>query len=212
VTQRTLAIIAAILGALFVISLIFLILFGVRLSEASSVKSKEVAASLQKQEKQLKSDFQKERETVLVTYKADEIFGSFSFTYPKVWSTNIKQEKGAKQELIFLADPNLIVENRDTSGPYPALRVEAYITGFETMVKDMRSKYVTRTKSPYKEEDTTVSGIKGKKYSGLNTDSKKNVSFIILPLRDKTLYIGTDDSDKYTKNLETITKSFVLSK
>lgn len=210
--QRILAIITIVLGVLLLISLVFLVLFGLRLADASKVKESEIKSNLTKQETQLKSDFQKERETTLARYIAAEIFGSFSFDYPKVWSTSIKQEQGAREELIFLADPNLIVFDKKLNGPFTALRVEVYGDNYETMVRDMRSKYVSRTVSPYKEEDATVSGVKGKKYTGKNVESKKSVSFVILPLRDKTLFIGSDDSDNYSKHLDTIIKSFEISK
>ncbi len=211
-SQRTISIIAIVLGGLLLVSLGLLVLFGVRLSDAGKVKLSEIKSNLAKQEKQLKADFQAERETVLSTYTADVVFGSFSFSYPKVWSTNVKQEKGSTQELIFLADPNLIVENRDLGGPFTAMRVQVYGSSADSVIKDMHSKYTLRSTDPFKEEDTTVSGLKGRKFTGTETDSKKNISFVILPLRDKALYIGTDDNDKYQKNLSTIIKSFKISK
>ncbi len=210
--QRTISIIAIVLGGLLLVSLGLLVLFGVRLSEAGTVKLAEIKSNLTKQEQQLKADFQAERETVLSTYTADDIFGSFSFSYPKVWSTNVGQAKGATEELVFLADPNLIVDDKDQGGPYTAMRVQVYKASSESVIKDMHSKYTLRSSNPFKEEDTVVSGVKGRKFTGLDTESKKNISFVLLPLRDKTLYIGTDDNDKYQKNLVTIVKSFKISK
>ena len=210
--QRTLAIIAITLGVLLVISLGFLALFGVRLSDANAVKTSEIASNLATQEKKLKTDFQASLETTLSTYTSDVVFGSFSFSYPKVWSTNVKQTNNAREALVFLADPDLIVVNTNVAGPYTALRVEVYTESYDGMVKDTRSKYISNEKTSYKESDVVVSGVSGKKYTGTNSDSKKNVAFTLLPLRDKTLYIGTDDSDKFAKNLDTIVKSFKINK
>lgn len=209
---RVLTIMSIILGVLLLIALGFLILFGFRLADASKVKSAEVASNLVKQETKLKADFQKEREITTTSYTAAEMFGSFSFSYPKVWSTNVTQAKGAREELVFLADPSLIIDDKDASGPYAALRVQVLNTSYDSTVKDMHSRYVTRSKDAYEEADTTLSGIKGKKYTGLDTDSKKNIAITIIPLRDKTLFVGTDDSDKYSANLATILKSFKVSK
>jgi len=209
---RVLSILSIILGVLLLIALGFLVLFGFRLADASKVKSAEVASNLAKQETQLKAAFQKEREITTTSYTAAEMFGSFSFSYPKVWSTNVTQAKGAREELIFLADPSLILDDKDASGPYAALRVQVLSTSYDSATKDMHSRYVTRSKDSYEETDTTLSGIKGKKYTGFDTDSKKNIAITIIPLRDKALFVGTDDNDKFSANLETILKSFKVSK
>ena len=210
--QKIWVIITSILGFLLLVSFVFLALFGVRLSKENKIKEKEIASNLSNQEDQLKATFQSQLEQTLTTYTADEVFGSFSFSYPKVWATYVKQDKKAKQALVFLADPNMVVFDEDVSGPYTALRVVVYNNPYESMLKDIRSNHSSKTKYPYSETAITISGISGQKYLGKDKDSGKNISFVLVPLRDKTLYIGTDNNDKYSKNLETIIKSFNISK
>lgn len=209
--QKTLGLITIFAGVLFVIALVFVVLFGVKLSGANKQKADELSAALATQAKELKAAFQIEKETTTTKYVADETFGAFEFSYPKVWSTNVVQAIASSEELLFLADPNMIVLNKDVPGPFPALRVVVYPTKYTTKLKDVESSN-TNVKSPMTETDATVSGIKGKKFVGTDAKSGKQFAYIILPLRDKTLYIGTDDLAAYAKNYDTILTSFKISK
>ena len=210
-SQRTLGIITIVLGVLLTIALIFTILFGVGLASAGKQKAAEIKTNLTAQSQELNAAFQSEKEKTIIKYVADEVFGSFEFSYPKIWSTNVKEEIGASTELTFLADPSLIVLNKDVAGPYPALRVEVYQDKYAAKLKDKESGN-KNVKNPMTETDVTVSTIKGKKFVGVEEKSGKQFAYIILPLRDKTLYIGTDDLVKFTKNYDTIVGTFKISK
>lgn len=212
ISQKTLQMIAMVLGGILFVSLILLVVFGVQLANSSSAKAKEIQSDLTVQEKKLKADFQAEKEVNTITYTASDVFGSFQFTYPKVWSTNVAQDTTASEQLVFLADPNLIVQSRQDKGPFTALRVQVYGRSYDSEVKDVRNKLIVGARVPFKEADIVLSGLKGKKYSGKDDESSKNITFILLPLRDKTLYIGTDDVDKFSKNFDTISKTFKVSK
>lgn len=209
--QKTLGLITIFAGVLFVVSLGFVILFAVKLGGANKAKNEEITASLTKQSKELNAAFQSEKEKTTTKYVADEVFGSFEFSYPKVWSTNVKQEVGASQELVFLADPKMIVLNKEVPGPFPALRVLVYQDKYANKLKDTENSN-KNVKSPMVETDVTVSGIAGKKFTGIEAKSGKKFAYVILPLRDKTLYIGTDDSDAFIKNYDTILATFKISK
>jgi hypothetical protein len=209
--QRALGIITIFAGVLFVISLGFVILFGLKLSGANDQKSKEIAAALTAQSKDLSAVFQSERESTTTKYISDEVFGSFEFSYPKVWATNVKQEINASQELIFMADPNMIVLDKDVLGPYPALKVIVYRDKYASKLKDIENSN-RNVKSPMTEVDANVSGIDGKRFTGTEVKSGKQFSYTILPLRDKTLYIGTDDLSIFSKSYETILGTFKISK
>jgi len=209
--QKTLGLITIFAGVLFVVALGFVVLFGVKLSGATKQKTDEIAVALTKQSKELNSAFQSEKETTITKYVADEIFGSFEFSYPKVWSTNVTQEVGSGVELKFLADPKMITINKDIPGPYPALRVLVYQDKYANKLRDTENSN-KNVKNPMKETDITVSDIKGKKFVGTEEKSGKQFAYVILPLRDKTLYIGTDDLTNFTKNYDTILASFKISK
>ena len=210
-SQRTLGLITIFLGTLFVIALGFAILFGVKLNSAAQQKTKEISNSIEAREKELKAIFQSEKEETVINYIADEVFGAFEFSYPKVWSTNVEQEVGAAKELVFMADPNMIVINKEVPGPYPALRVVVFQEKYANKLKDTENSN-KNVKSPMTEEDATVSELSGKRFTGVEVKSGKQFSYVILPLRDKTLYIGTDDLSVYSDNYETILKTFKISK
>lgn len=209
--QKTLSLITIFAGVLFVIALGFVVLFGVKLAGAKTEKANEISAALAAQQTELSAAFQKEKEVTTAMYVADEVFGAFEFSYPKVWSTNVTQEVGAAQELVFLADPNIIVINKDAAEPTPALKVIVYQDKYASKLKDTENSNTNVTK-PMTESDATVSGIKGKKFVGTEEKNGKNFAYIILPLRDKTLYIGTDDLTNFSKNYETILGTFKISK
>ena len=186
------------------------VLFGVRLFQNNSIKDKETSDKLAAQEEQLKQECQTEKEKDIVQYVSDEIFGSFKFGYPKIWSTNVTQEEGASEELMFLADPNLITIDKKKTNTITALRVVVYSDKYETKLAEVEDSN-TDTKL-LTESDVKVSGIAGKKFIGKDEETGNNVGFILVPLRDKTLYIGTDNYSKYKDQYEKITNSFNLSK
>jgi anthranilate/para-aminobenzoate synthase component I len=198
------------LGLLFVVSLVLVVLFGLRLAQNNKIKDKEASEKLKKLEQQLKEEFQKEKEKEDFQYTADDIFGAFKFKYPKVWSTNITQEEGASEELIFLADPSLIVENKKDKKQIVALRVVVYTDKYENKLNDIEGE--NKDKGLLTESDVKVSDILGKKFIGKDEETGKDIAFVLVNLRDKTLYIGTDDYSKYKDQYEKILGSFNLSK
>lgn len=209
--QKTLTLAAIFAGTFFVIALVFAVIFGVKLSSANKDKTKAVSDALSEQSADLTADFQAQLEEITTQYVADEVFGSFSFSYPKVWSTNIAQSVGSSEELVFLADPNLIVFNEDEDGPYTELRVIVYEDDYESKLADTESDN-KRASNKKTESDIAISGISGKLFVGNDVKSGKTIGFVILPLRDKTLYIGTDDYTSYSANFGTILDSFSISK
>jgi len=208
--NRLWRVLAVVLGLLFVVSLVLVVLFGLRLAQNNKIKDKEAGEKLTKLEQQLKEEFQREKETEDFQYTADDIFGAFKFKYPKVWSTNITQEEGASEELIFLADPSLIVENKKDKKQIAALRVVVYTDKYENKLSDIEGE--NKDKGLLTESDVKVSNIPGKKFIGKDEESGKDIAFVLVSLRDKTLYIGTDDYSKYKDQYEKILGSFNLSK
>jgi hypothetical protein len=209
--DRLWKVITIVLGAIVFVCLILIIIFGVRLSNNTKIIEKQTLIRLAAQEKKLKDDFQKEKETEDFQYTADPEFGSFQFSYPKVWSTNITKELGAKEEFIFLADPSLInIDNKGLGMSVPvALRVTLYTEKYEDMVikleKDNKKKTMTET-------DVEVSGLPGKKFKGVPPKAKLEITYTVVKFRDKTLYIGTDDSAKYEDQYNKILSSFYLNR
>lgn len=208
--SRIWKIITLFLGGLFLISFIFLIVFGLRLNKANQIKAKELSVALTKQDSELKKSFQLERERTTTKYVAEDLFGAFEFSYPKVWFTNM-QRSDSDPELQFLADPSLIVM-RDDKGPETALRVIISKDKFDEETKKIENEAKSRGYN-VSAEDITLSGLKGKKFTGkMKEDNPKTQSIVVLPLRDKSLTIGTDDFDQFNKQFDSIIKSFKISR
>lgn len=203
---------SAILGGLFLVSIVFLVLFGVKISSNNKDKTAELTKALTAQEKELRKTFQTEKEKTTTKYTAGEIFGAFEFSFPKVWDTNIHEAEGKTEELTFLADQNPVVI-KDGSKESVGLRVVVYKDKYATQLKNTEDKTKNNTKTKLTEEDVTVSDVKGKKFTGTTEASgDKKVQFILLPLRDKTLYIGTDNIDVYADQYKKIVDSLKVSK
>lgn len=199
-----------ILSVLFFVSMVFLFVFGIRLAKNNTIKTTEVKEALTKQEKALNKSFQEEREKTTTKYTAEDIFGGFEFNYPKVWSTNIKRGD-ADPQLRFFADPGLIVM-RDEQGPEVALRIYVYTGKYAEKVKSAESEIKSR-KLSVKVEEVTLSGLTGKRFTGKTKEGiNNNRSYVYLPLREKTLYIGTDNYDLFGKQFDSILNSFKISR
>ncbi|MEI7690117.1 MAG: hypothetical protein WCI63_00575 [bacterium] len=209
-------IITGLVAVLFVASVVFTIIFGVRVKNNNKVKDKEIQDNLVVQEKVLRNEFQQEKEQDDIQYTTSDYFGNLKFNFPKVWATNIVINEGGGEEFIFMTDPNLIVIDKKTPYTPTALKVVVYKNRYEEVLKDWESKN-KGFKPPYKlkEEDTVVSEIQGKKFSGLYKETKNLYTMTIIPYRDKTLLISTDGTqteDTYKRQYEKILSSFELRK
>jgi hypothetical protein len=191
------------LGVFLLVALIFVLIFGIKLRKYDKAKAAEIKQELIQKESELKKQCQLEKEEVESTYHASDLYGNFEFKYPKVWNTGITEDPGNSQALTFLGSPNVIVNNRDNP-PVVALRVIYFNQNYEAKVKSYGN--------TYKKSEAMVSNLKGTRVTGTDKYSKKKVNFVLIPLRDKTIYIGTDDLDTFSAEYEKILNTFVLIK
>lgn len=138
------------------------------------------------------------------TYQADPSNGSFSLTFPRNWSLSTSSS-GADQ-LIGFADPDFVDQKKNKYALRFILRDAKYPTQ-----KDKYQNLVKNSKGKLKGEDTEASGIKGSKYTGFLEDVKSNGIVVLIPVRDKTLLIQTDNSELFTQNYqEVLNKAKIL--
>jgi hypothetical protein len=208
--NRLWRVLAVVFGLLFVVALGLVILFGVRLAQNNQIKDDEAKSKLAALEEQLKTEFQKTQEQEDAEYVADEVFGAFGFVYPKVWFTNFSKDEGAQEELTMLADPNLIMIDDKAKNTTVALRVVLYKEKYDAKLAQVEGE--NKDNSLLVETDAKVSDISGKKFVGKDEATGDNVAFILVPLRDKTLYIGTDNYEQYKDQYEKVVTSFNLNK
>lgn len=123
-------------------------------------------------------------------YTAPVVHGSFQITFPKAW--NLSVDSSSTKPVDGLVDPEYV----DQTAAEHALRFTLADDSFESMKKD----YDDLSRKGVKRSEITVSGIKGYQYVGkINEDSKDAVGTVtIVPLRDKTMVLQTDNNKLYT--------------
>ena len=132
-------------------------------------------------------------------YKGAPEFGSFEIPIPKSWSfaTTPNPNSGT---FLGIADPD-----------YVDVEKENHVFSFELKTGDydkIIADYNNQTKkvgSDIKGSDITVSGIKGRRYVGtFDAKNKIKSDIVILPYREKVIFIKTDDPAKYTNSFNTV--------
>jgi len=197
-------IIGAIAAAVVVIVLIIIVVAVSRGSSNSKNSQAQFDAGYQKgaAEQKAKSD----AETIAAqakdthVYKAPAELGSFELPIPKSWSFaySAKTNEGT---FTAISDPDFV--NQESTKHVFNVLLEA--NNYNETIKD----YEDMTKelgSSVKGNDITVSGVKGRQYTGTfdrdNQSVKSNV--VILPYREKVLIFRTDDPDKYGAAFNTL--------
>lgn len=122
------------------------------------------------------------------SYKAPVIFGGFEIKFPKNWNVYAVENSSASQQINLTAHPDFVKQVSGIDNAY-ALRVTLVRTPYDQLMKqhqdDVRQKKI-------KLSSVTVSGIEGSRYEG-KFDGKHDGSTVLLPVRDKTVMIATDD-------------------
>jgi len=144
------------------------------------------------------------------SYKTEDIFGAFTIFFPKDWKVNISKDMSHTEQFRFLADPNWVMATKGEKGPFTALAVSVINENYAKKVDDME--YTNKKKNIYTISDESVSGIGGKRFVWKNPDSKLKAVFVLLPFRDKTIKIGTEDYNAYSQTFESILKKTVINK
>ena len=164
-------------------------------------------------------------------YKVDDTFGAFTFKFPRFWYVFEKQESGLKKLRIWI-DPNPIRDLGKSSPPCEqicaAIRIELLDKSYSSSLasleadKSQREKNkLTPAENKITESDITISGINGKKFVGKLPSEKIDAPavYIILPYREKTLYLISDNKDTkladettYETQLNKFLESLTLNK
>jgi hypothetical protein len=122
------------------------------------------------------------------SYKAPIIFGGFEIKFPKNWNVYSVENSNSPQQINLTAHPDFVKQVSGIDNVY-ALRVLLVRTPYDQMMKqhqdDVKQKKI-------KLSSITISGIEGSRYEG-KFDGKHDGSTVLLPVRDKTIVIATDD-------------------
>lgn len=166
-----------------------------RILEDSERRAEERGKSLGKAESE---QYYKELiETPYRRYTAPDFAGRFAIVFPKNWNVYSKEAEGQSPQVNLIAHPDFIVELPGDNAY--ALRVNLIKEPFAANKK----KFDDEIKSgKLKSENITVSGISGVRLTG-KYDNKHDGVLVLVPVRDKTISIATDDK-KFLPEFEQI--------
>jgi hypothetical protein len=198
--KRGKGLILGIIGAVVFVILIIVVLAAVSINN-SKVKQADLKKQYdtgfeagKKEESQANIDAQSKDVRV---YKAPSELGSFQVPIPKSWSWAV-EAKPKDGTFKGTSDPDYI----DLLSELHKFNMELVRGNYQETIKD----YEEEVKDgKYKGSDVTVSGIKGRRYTG-TVDAKTNqkIEAVVVPLREKTLVFRTDDPDNYSKAFNNI--------
>lgn len=139
------------------------------------------------QKKKLEAEFEEREKQPYKTFTAPSAFGSVRLTFPKTWSGYVVTGRGNEQ-YSFYAHPNFV----PAEGAAYALRMTVVNRQFSEEV-DNYDRQIERNE--LKTKSIRVSGVTGARLDGF---LEKNLegSMVIFPLRDKTLRIWTESTER----------------
>ncbi len=186
-------------GSIAVILLITTLVFASKASTtAAALQAKYEAGNAAGKASQKKTDaiaYNKELTADFRTYEAPTTSGSFRVNYPKNWSLSI--DSTTSDPTLGLVNPEYV--NQKSTIGY-ALSFNLKDTAYAA-TKKLYDDQVKFSKGKLKVEAITVSGIKGFKYTGILDPNNQKVSkpgtVVVLPLRDKTMLLQTDNNELY---------------
>lgn len=186
------------LGVVSAILLILTLVFGARafingqdLADANQQGQQEGAATQKVADEKA---YTEEKNSDFRTYTAPDYAGQFRINIPKSWSIETTPNDGINT-ISALSSPDYVENKQDK---YP-LRFALINKKIDDVKKPLDN--LTKEKDPKKRklnvEDITVSGIQGYKYTGQIASKVPKGTLVLIPLRDKTFSVQTDDNDQY---------------
>lgn len=171
------------------------------------------AVELAKRDEGIKKDmlFAEEYKKPLQPYDGPAAYGSIHLDYPKTWSVYINSGVTNPQPLDAYLNPKTVPSTSDTNSVF-ALRVKVLQQQYASVVKSLESNIKAKkiTAAPYSLPKVPESV--GIRVDGLIVSGKKITgSMVILPLRDKTIEIWTEDAQQLNDFNNTILPNMTFS-
>lgn len=148
-----------------------------------------VEAAKTQQAEELNAEFQEELKKPNKTYTSPSALGSIEITYPRTWGAYIIEDEGGRTGLDGYFHPGYVPDVRSDTrfAVRMTLDNESYadaVDGYDRDVEDgsLNAKAIT------------INDVKGVRFDG-DIDRDVNGSLVVLPLRDKTLKIWTENPD-----------------
>lgn len=162
----------------------------------NSDKKVAAAVAVAQKEEGIKKDkaFAEAEKQPLEPYNGPSAYGSIRVDYPKTWSVYVNSATSKPQPLDTYFNPREVPSVTDQTSVY-GLRVKVVQQQYAQVIKGYESYVKTKqvTVTPY--SLPKVPDVVGVRLDGLIIPAKKNTgAMIIMPLRDKTIQIWTDNA------------------
>jgi len=202
-----------VLGLILLVVVIFTIVFYKKANRTTAYIDDKVATAKTETQtaddaicEQEKTD---DRENPWMEYVARNTYGSFKFVVPRGWAKYEHFDVNANEPLRMFFSPDTVRYNSDARDDHAALEVIIGKRMYSGELQELKNRL--RTDLGKKESTLKISGFDSSMFIYYNKDLKKKIAVILVPFRDRTMFIKTADYDKYTKYYEKFYKSFVIT-
>lgn len=213
------SVVAVVIFVLLVVLLIGAIAFGVwsfmGRQDYKNNSDKKSAIAVTKAEAVLSAkkdaDFAEQEKSPFKSYVSPVAFGAVTIMYPKTWSAYVNEATSgqASQPVDAYFNPNFVpaVDNSNGGNLY-ALRMQVTNNVYDQELKSYESYIKAGQLKVSAFTPKLVPGSVGVRLEGLLDGNKKQGSMVILPLRDKTVKVWTENMthlDDLNKTLDSLT-------
>jgi hypothetical protein len=132
------------------------------------------------------------------SYSAPGIYGGFEIKFPKNWSGHVVENEGGSPQVQLTLHPNFVKQVANQDNAYAA-RVQLSRTNHDQIVKQRQNEVKA---GRMKQQSVSVAGIPSTRFEG-KFDNKHDGVTVLVPVRDKTVIISTDDK-KYLPEFDQI--------
>ncbi len=154
------------------------------------------AVEVAKKEEGIAKDraFAEQEKSPLQTYTGPSAFGSISVAYPKIWSVYVNTPASGTQPIDAFFNPRVVPAVNDQSAAF-ALRIQVVGQHYASVLQSIEAQVKSRQVRAAPYALPKVPSVVGVRVDGVvNATKKTNGSMIIMPLRDKTIKIWTENA------------------
>lgn len=195
-------IIIGVLGFVLLILLILVVVYVMKANRTTAYINQKVEEGKATREREVKDACELEkkdiRENPWVSVTSREELGAFKFIVPRSWAQYEHFDINANEPLNLYFNPEMVrydsAERIKTD--HAALEVTVSKKLYAKEVDELKIK-IKKTLDPKTEDSINISNFTGTKFTYKDKDLGRNVGVIILPYRDRALFIKTDDYDKW---------------
>ena len=179
-----LLVLSIVLGAL---AIVYIGKFNKAQTNVNQQKNEAAVQAKAEQKKIDQAEFAEESKKPYRTYQAPVVLGAIKVEFPKDWNVYAIEDEGSPKQLDVYMYPGIVRAPQSTNEPYSfriLLQKALYTETLAKYQKDVEKGKLTA-------KNVTVSGITGTRLEGEIEKDRTGV-LILLPIRDKTLFLWTD--------------------